>query len=65
MYDISKTGKEHDWMQLGWLIDWVLADRGDRRYHERTDLHPSLSESNTLQELLRGNVHKIVDFGGP
>ena len=66
MYNNSKTGVEHDWMQLGWLIDWVLVnDNHTCRYHERTELHQSLSESSTLQELLRGTVHKIVDCGGP
>ena len=66
MYDPELPPVKHNWMQLGWLIDWVLVDDDEnekRHYHKRTALHNSLSQSITLRQLLTGNVHKSALVG--
>ena len=52
MYNAARAPAEHDWMQLGWLVAWVLVG-GKGQYHGRkfTDL-PGLMRKNQLLSVL-------------
>jgi len=52
MYAKGKTAEQMDWIQLGWLIAWVLKDNCTD-YHGRNveNLPETLQRSETLQAL--------------
>ena len=53
MYRCGWLASEQDWMQLGWLIDWVLSpDCGD--YHGRRELGSACSDDEFDRRLIEG-----------
>ena len=58
MYDALLTGEQHDWLQLGWLVTWVLTFSEvlyrDEGYHTQSfeKLPEILQENDILRKLI-------------
>ena len=58
MYDAVLTGEQHDWLQLGWLVTWVLTFSEvlyrEEGYHTQAfeKLPEILQENDILRKLI-------------
>jgi len=66
MISVHKSPEENGWMQLGWLIAWVLNLEPNVGYHARMfERLPQLQGSELLRHLIldgNGNVNTDDDI---